>query len=430
MPGVGRPGAGLLPATLGSAMSPLLTARNATAADVTPRPPLTLAATVGGAAAAAGPLVVCLALGVVGWFATDAGAHGTPTGGLRVGALGWLLAHGSGLQVRGAAVTVVPLGLTLVCAWVVWRLGIRVGESVSGHGPDADAIADGERDLTVPLAVTLFAAAYLAVTVLTGVLSSSATTSPAVGRTVLWALALCLLVGAPGIAVGSGRAAIWTALLPVGLRATAATAGGILLGFLSLAAVAMTVAFIVDFGTAANVLARLHTDAGESALFTLLTASVTPNAVVFSGAYLLGPGFAVGTGTLVSPTLVSLGPVPMLPLLAALPEDGPGQPWTPYLVAMPFLVAAVGAAYNHRRHPTTSWDQGVLRGCVGGALAALAFTLLAWLAGGSAGPGRMAEVSPFVLAVLVNALASFGIGGALGGLFMTWRDRRRAAPGH
>ena len=57
---------------------------------------------LGGAAAAAGTLVVCLALGVVGWFLADAGAHGAPRDGLRVGALGWLMAHGSGVQRRTA----------------------------------------------------------------------------------------------------------------------------------------------------------------------------------------------------------------------------------------------------------------------------------------------------------------------------------------
>ena len=45
--------------------------------------------------------MVCLALGVIGWFLTDAGAHGAPRDGLRTGALGWLLAHGSGVSVHG-----------------------------------------------------------------------------------------------------------------------------------------------------------------------------------------------------------------------------------------------------------------------------------------------------------------------------------------
>ena len=130
-----------------------------------------LVATLGGAAAAAATLLVCLAFGVVGWFLADAGAHGTPRDGLRVGALGWLLAHGSGIHVSGVALTVVPLGMTALCAWTIWRVGHRVGDAISGHGPDADRVADGERDWTVAIATTAFTAG-----------TSSSRSSPASSR--------------------------------------------------------------------------------------------------------------------------------------------------------------------------------------------------------------------------------------------------------
>jgi hypothetical protein len=157
----------------------------------------------------------------------------------------------------------------------------------------------------------------------------------------------------------------------------------------------------------------------------LVTASVTPNAVAFSGSYLLGPGFTVGVGTLVSPTVVSVGTVPAFPLLAALPDNGPAASWVLSLVSVPFLVAAFAAARTHRRFPTTRWDMGALHGCVGGVVAGVAFAVIAFVAGGSVGPGRMRDVSPFVFDVLVHGIAAFGIGGLVGGLFMTWRNRRQ-----
>ena len=89
--------------------------------------PLTLLASLAGAAAAGGMLAVCLAAGVIGWFVTDGGVHGEPRDGLRAGALGWLMAHGSGVTVQGVPVTAAPLGLTLVVAWVVWRCGLLGG---------------------------------------------------------------------------------------------------------------------------------------------------------------------------------------------------------------------------------------------------------------------------------------------------------------
>jgi len=404
-------------------MTSLLSAPQLPSTDVSTRRPLALVTCLGGAAAAGSMLMVCLALGVIGWFASDAGAHGTPRDGLRTGALGWLTAHGSGISVLGTPVTVMPLGLTLACAWVTWRLALRVGESVSGHGPDADAIADGERDFTVPAAISLFGAGYVVVVVLTGVLASTPTNNPSLGRAVVWAILLSVVVGGPAIAIGSGRAAIWAAVIPASVRASMATAMRILVWFLVVSTALVLVSLVAHFGEAANVLSRLHTGTGEGIMFLLVNAVAVPNAVLFSGSYLLGPGFTVGTGTLVSPTVVSLGPVPAFPLLAALPDNGTGT-WTIGLMALPFLVAAAGAARSHRRQPTTQWDEGALRGCVGGAVSGVAFALLASVAGGAIGPGRMQDVTPYVFDTLVHAIVAFGLGGLLGGVVMTWVSRR------
>jgi hypothetical protein len=388
---------------------------------------LTFVASAGGAIAALTTLIGCLGIGVVGWFLTDGGVHGEPRDGLRAAGTAWLTAHGSGVHVDGVAITAMPLGLTLVCAWMCWRFGLRVGESVAGHGPDAEALASGERDLTVPVAATLFTASYVIVAVLVSVLAGTAESQPALGPVLLWSIGLSGLVGGTAITAGSGRAAVWLSLAPAAARATAYTAGVMLVVFLAASALAFTAALLLDFGTALNVLSRLHTDTGDAVLFVLLTLTVLPNAILLAGTYLLGPGFAVGTGTLVSPSVVAVGPVPMFPLLAALPDNGPTPAWTPYLVAVPVLCAAVGAVLAGRRHPTTAWDQGALRGGLAGVLTGVAFGLLALVAGGAVGPGRMADVGPEAAQVLVHGIVSFGIGGLLGGVVATWHARRRGA---
>jgi hypothetical protein len=390
------------------------------------RRPLVPLATLGGAVAAAAPLVVCLGVGVVGWFLTDAGAHGEPRDAMRVGALGWLMAHGSGVSVQGTAVTVVPLGLTLIAAWTVWRVAIRVGDAVSGHGPDADAIADGERDWTVPLAAGLFATGYAVVLAATHALAADAATAPDLTRAVLWSLVLTLSVGGAGIAVGSGRAAIWATFVPLALREAAATCRGILTTWLAVSLVVLVAALVVDLGTAVNVMSQLHTDAGDATAFTGLTATVLPNATVFSGSYLLGPGFTIGVDTLVSPSAVVLGPLPMLPLLAALPDAGTPPGWVSGLLVLPWLVALVATLRAQRRAPTTRWDEGLIRGLAGGVLAGLLFGLLAAVAGGAAGPGRMADVGPLALDVTVHAVTAFGVGGLVAGLVGALVRRHRA----
>lgn len=396
--------------------------------DLRHRRPLLLLAPLAGAVAAASTLVVCLALGVAGWFLTDAGAHGTPRDGLWVGALAWLMGHGSGVHVGGALVSVLPLGITLVCAWTVWRLGHRLGDSISGHGPDAQRIADGERDWTVPLASFLYAAGYVAIAVLTLTLATTPATAPDLSRVVAWSVLLCLVLGAPAVAIGSGRAAIWTATMPASVVSTAAACRRVLSTWLLVSLLAFVAALVLDLDTALNVTSQLGTDTTANVQLVAVSLLVVPNAVLFSGSYLLGPGFTVGTQTVVSPTVVTVGALPMFPLLAALPDAGPTPAWTAALVGLAPLVGAVGAMRAQRAHPTYRWEEGALHGCGGGMLAGALFGLLALLAGGAVGPGRMSDVGPLAGQVLLHGVVGFGIGGLLGGLVATWWQRRHLEP--
>jgi hypothetical protein len=53
---------------------------------------------------------------------------------------------------------------------------------------------------------------------------------------------------------------------------------------------------------------------------------------------------------------------------------------------------------------------------------------MAAVAGGAVGPGRMRDVHPLVGDVLLQSVTAFGLGGLLGGLAMTWWQRRTAPP--
>jgi hypothetical protein len=391
--------------------------------DLATSRPLVPTATIGGALAAGGPLLVCLAVAVVGWFLTNAGGEGSPSGALRVGAHGWLAAHGSGVSVEGIRLTAIPLGLTLLCAWATWRVGHRVGESVSGHGPDATRIADGERDWTVPIASGLFTLGYAVVGVLACAVASTAASSPSPARVVLWSILVGGVAGMPAIALGSGRASIWLPVVPDAVRDVAQVAWRILRTWFAISLFALFAAFVLDFSTAANVVSQLHADAGAIALMALATAAVLPNAVLFSSSYVLGPGFAVGTGTTVSTSLVVLGPLPMFPLLAALPDQGPTPWWAGWLMVIPVVVAAVVAGRVQRDRPVLAWDRAAIRGCAGGITAGVVLAILTAFAGGAVGPGRMSAVGPYTFDVLLHAITSFGIGGVAGALLVCWWQR-------
>ncbi|WP_121258202.1 DUF6350 family protein [Nocardioides ferulae] len=399
--------------------------------DLRHRRPLLLTALAGGASAAGATLLLCLATALAGWFLTDAGAHGAPRDALRTGALGWLMAHGSGVHVDSVSVTVLPLGVTLLAGWASWRLGHRVGAAVSGHGPDADALADGQRDWTVPVGVVAFAAGYAATALSTLALAGTEATAPAAGGVLRWSLLLAVAIGGPALAVGSGRAAIWARVVPGTVPGALEVSRRLLVWWLALSAAVLVVALLADLGTALNVMAQLHTDAGEATVFTVLTATVVPNAVVFAGSYLLGPGFTVGAGTLVAPTAVVVGPLPMFPLLAALPDSGPTPAWVAWLMLLPPLVAAAATARTLLRGPgrraRLGWVETMVRGTLGGVLAGVAFGVSAAVAGGAVGPGRMREVGPLVSDVLVHGVATFGVGGLLGALVAVLWQRRAAA---
>jgi hypothetical protein len=114
----------------------------------------------------------------------------------------------------------------------------------------------------------------------------------------------------------------------------------------------------------------------------------------------------------------------MFPLLAALPDAGSPPPWAAWLVLLAPLVGAVGVIRAQRRHPTMRWEEGAIRGLAGGVCAGLAFGLLAGLAGGAVGPGRMSDVAPYAMDACVRAVLTFGMGGLIAGLAMTWWQRR------
>lgn len=387
------------------------------------RRPLALLAALGGLAAAAGPLTVCLAFGVIGWFVTDSGAHGAPRDGLWVGAVGWLTAHGSGLTVEGARVTVLPLLITLMSAHVTWRFGRRVGEALASYGPDAEGAANGARDLTVPLSTAIFAGAYGAVIVLVATVTGA-------NLALVGGLSLSVGLGGTGIAVGSGRAAVWTAALPLTLRAAWSGSWRILINVLLAAGALFAASMVLHADDAATMASGIRADAGDSVLYWLAALLVVPNAVLLTASYLTGAGFALGAHTVVSPTAVVLGPLPLVPWFAGLPEAGAGSDLTRGLLLLPVLIALGSAARAHLRYPTASFLDGALRAAGSGMLAATWLAALIWLAGGSAGPGRMRYLGGFVFDAWVSGLAMLGVGALVGGLAMTWWWRRSLAAPH
>ncbi|WP_257135808.1 cell division protein PerM, partial [Streptomyces sp. b94] len=77
----------------------------------------------------------------------------------------------------------------------------------------------------------------------------------------------------------------------------------------------------------------------------LLAVALVPNAALWGASYGLGPGFALGAGATATPLGLDGAPaLPRFPLLAAVPEPGPGN-WPNWAAAAVPVAAALAVAW-------------------------------------------------------------------------------------
>ncbi|MDQ6935569.1 MAG: DUF6350 family protein [Actinomycetota bacterium] len=397
-------------------MTDLLTRPTTTA--TTPQPPvarpLTVSAVIAGVGSAGATLLTCMAVAVAGWFIADAGAHGQTNGALRTGAYIWLLGHGARLDLNGVPIGIVPLGLTAVFALAAYRSGRWAGTT-------SQPVTD---DKSWAIGATVSTGIYVIIAVLTCVLAGQGPATASLGRALVGSLLVGGLAGSAGMAVGAGRFGVWMGRIPGWVRAVAGGAMAAVLALFAVSAGLVAVSLALSWNDAATVLSALHLHTGDALMYTLVALVVTPNAALLGTSYILGPGFVVGAGTLVSPSAVALGPMPAFPLLAALPNAGQQPWWFQLVLALPVLAGAVGGGLAQRHYAVTAWDSAALRGFGVGLAAALVTTALVALAGGPMGTGELTHVGAPLGQVFVIAVGAMSIGGLLGGLAVTWWQRR------
>jgi Family of unknown function (DUF6350) len=378
--------------------------------DRVPGPrPVILSAVIGAGACLLAGVLACAAVAVVGWLAASLGGA---TGAVRAGAVVWLLAHKSGVTVGSDTVTLAPLGLSLAVAAGLYRAG-RFTARVSA--------ADRTGEL-VTAAITL-TVGYGGGAALVAVLASSggATVSPL--SALLGAGLLAALAGTAGVLVESGAAEDLADTLPDWFRDAVPGAVAAALATVAAGTALFLVSLIAHWGRVGTLVGALDPGPVGGAVLFALCLVLLPNAALLAVAFLAGPGFQVGAGTTVAPTGVELGNLPAFPLLAALPTDGATPSYLLVLTAVvPLLAGAAGGVVVARRTAAApvgegGWEVYAGRAALAGVLAGLGLLALMNLAGGSAGPGRMAEIGvPSSLAaagVLTAGLALGGVAAAL-----------------
>ncbi len=390
------------------------------AATPAPLVPPWLVGVLGGAQAVVGSLLFILVPVIGVWMGSAAtGAHWTEA--LRVGTSIWLLTHRATINVGSFGFSLVPLGLTVIQVLWCWSAGRRV--AVALH---AVPVVGRRRHSTA--AWVGFVGTYVALAAAIGLLSSSDAGRPASAQVIVGALLISGVVAAMamlrtaaprgGTGDGAGRLLADALRLPVHARRVAAAATVAAASWVAASAVLTGVAVLLGTDRITALHEALNPGPVGAAGLVIAQLAYLPTAVVWSGAWLAGPGFAVGTGTSVAPAATVLGPLPAFPLLGALPEPGTTPAWLAAAIAVPVLAGVVAGAHLHRSGRTTPRVVQMPLALAVGASAGLIATVLAWFASGPAGPGRMAQVGPSPLLVGAAIAGEVAAGCVLAVLFL------------
>lgn len=369
----------------------------------------------------------------------------------RLAGQSWLLVHGVPLELTAAGsgtaaqadgkfLTLIPLGLTLIPFLLAWRAGRRLARA----------------SYTDQLWQALLGSwvVYAAFGAATGFICRTADVAINLG----YALLVPLVPYALGMVVGARReAGSWSRLIGVdavdwisrtsqhsrwagSYLASAAKAGFVaIVSALALASALLAVDLFIHWNLVVAVYEALDAGAVGGAALTVAQLGYLPNLVVFALAWISGSGFAVGVGSQVSPLGTAVGPLPSIPVLAAIPS-GPLD-YAFVALVVPVLAGVLAGWWflregeNHfdewlsikiRARWFTATASTLVLGALTGLAAGLLTVALAWLAGGSAGIGRLTAIGPDPFWTGVWVAAEVGAGVVIGYAAGPWLERERA----
>jgi hypothetical protein len=367
--------------------------------------------------AAGAGLAVLMILVLVGWVAAPHSGLGL-IGVLRTAAVLWLVGHHVAVQVSAAGrIGMLPLGLVALPGALLWRAGRAV---VRDHR------VTGLRDVLA--AAFAVAGPYAALAGGLAVASRSHLAAASIPQ----ALLASFMIAFVAAGLGAARAlAPWPqlgALMSALTRSVLVGTVGCLSVLTAAGAMATALALAGDVHRFGAVYRLLDPGVVGAGLLLLAQIAYLPNAIVWAIAYMLGPGFAVGAGTVAAPSGSVLGVMPAFPLLAALPagSHGSGPGWLAALMlAFPYLAGAAGGVLVVRIAPTPALDSAAIRGFCCGLLTGIVLGVGAAFAGGPLGDGRLAAVGPSPWQVAAVAAVEVGIAAAVTAGAVNWWSVRR-----
>lgn len=192
-------------------------------------------------------------------------------------------------------------------------------------------------------------------------------------------------------------------------------AGVALAGLAAAGAVLVVVAAIAGWSRIETLEDGLALDGYGSAVWGLLVLAYLPNLLAWAVSWILGAGFSVGGGSLVTVSGTQLGMLPDIPIFGALPAPG----LAPEALAAVLIVGVVAGAGGAvvaclGMHGAPLWLR-ILTGAASGVVAAGVLLAVAAVSGGDIGTLRMTGLGPAMGDLLIVGPALLILSAALPG---------------
>lgn len=275
--------------------------------------------------------VLLVVVPVAAVWLTGGFADSAPETAARLAGQAWLVMHGvplslqfpagvAGSEPSSGLLHVIPLGLVLVPLLLAWRAGRRLARASY-----TDQLWQALLGALATYALIGAAVAYLSAT-------------PGSSAPLLAGALIPPMSAGIGLITGAYReAGAWSRLVGVDFAAwvgrtsqhsrwAGSYAWSILRsGFLAvmvtagLSAALLAVSIGLNWAGIAAIYERLDGGIAGATVVTLLQLGLLPNLALWTMAWSTGAGFALGTGSSITPLASTVGPLPALPILGALP---------------------------------------------------------------------------------------------------------------
>ena len=326
-----------------------------------------------------------------------------------------LLANGAVTTIGGQSVSIAPLGLALAL--------ILLGVPVAGLA--ARAAIDETDDLRG--LVLRVGGAYAGTYIVFITLIAFFVPETSVIRAFLGSVLIGGISGFWGVtrAVGYDPCERW----PVRARSFPRGIGVAALICVGTGAALLSVVLILGRERIAAIADGLGGDGTAGILLIVIQLAWLPNLVIWAMAWALGAGVTLGEGTLLDMNGTSLGFLPSIPVLGAVPDPGP-VPELAWLWLLGGVLAGVLATLVVTLNRSSErFYETSMTGGIAGIFTGVLLFVLAWFASGGLGTQRLAHVGVRLGGLAITAPCILGLVGLVTGLVVglarrewpTWR---------